>query len=143
MNVLFSKIPDDDCVFKNLLNVYFNYQIMHKLKRLFKRKRPSPTKNEDCTAKKARNEHLNITIIENGPAKKTKKNHKIQRFLQKLISRSNYDHAQLAAYRKANESIRTSNRRTNGDQSTTEISIIGDETIGEKSLFEGKLIFCC
>ena len=117
---------------------------MHKLKRLFKRKRPSPVKNEDsqAQAKKAKRNELNITIIEQ-PTKK-KKNHKIQRFLQKLISRSNYDHAQLSAYRKANESIRTSHshrRQNNGDHSTTEISIIGDETIGEKSLFEGFLNF--
>ena len=55
---------------------------MHKLKRLFKRKRPSPTKNEDITAKRARNEHLNITIIE-GTWERTLFD--MSRFLERIV----------------------------------------------------------
>ena len=56
---------------------------MHKLKRLFKRKRPSPTKNEDITAKRARNEHLNITIIEGTWEIRTL--FEMSRFLERIV----------------------------------------------------------
>ena len=76
---------------------------MHKLKRLFKRKRPSPSKNEDIKVKKARNECLNITVIDEAPRKNKK--FSVQGFLSKLnlISKSNYDASALSAYRRAHE----------------------------------------
>ena len=76
---------------------------MHKLKRLFKRKRPSPSKNEDIKVKKARNECLNITVIDEAPRKNKK--FSVQGFLNKLnlISKSNYDASALSAYRRAHE----------------------------------------
>ena len=44
----------------------------------------------------------------------------------------------LCEYLTDHYSSMNTSRRNPGDHSTTEISIIGDETIGEKSLFEGK-----
>lgn len=78
---------------------------MHKLKRLFKRKRPSPTKNEDIKVKKARNECLNITVIDEAPRKNSKFSIKMQGILSKLnlVSKSNYDASALSAYRRAHE----------------------------------------
>ena len=118
---------------------------MNTFRKMVKRKRTQPTTNRDdvCTKKprlryftqnESRSPDLKIVRILNRPIKK------IQKFFE-IISKRNNDPESLESYKKAVQNIERYYHLffeiLKFNFSGKDISIIGDETIGEKSLFEG------
>ena len=123
---------------------------MNTFRKMVKRKRTQPTTNRDdvCTKKprlrystqnESRSPDLKIVRILNRPIKK------IQKFFE-IISKRNNDPESLESYKKAVQIMERYKLyriticflfEIQSFFSGKDISIIGDETIGEKSLFEG------
>ena len=118
---------------------------MNTFRKMVKRKRTQPTTNRDdvCTKKprlryftqnESRSPDLKIVRILNRPIKK------IQKFFE-IISKRNNDPESLESYKKAVQIMERYKHLICSKFkiffSGKDISIIGDETIGEKSLFEG------